>query len=271
MNFIAHNILLDNKQKTIPNSPYLIAENSWWRAAKKTINLFIKEEDKSQLRTVDLGCLEGGYAVEFARMGFQSLGIEAREENISKCNYVKQNLNLPNLSFVKDDVRNLPNYGAFDVTFCYGLLYHLDDPASFLKTMGDCTKKILLLHTHFALENDYAYDLGISKALSPIQKRLKFLDTRRNYKLSKITTNEGYKGRWYGEWQPNADKQSIEKNLEASYNNPRSFWPTKKELTKMMHAAGFDSVFEQFDFTGDTTTENYTEYNQRTMFVGIKH
>jgi hypothetical protein len=69
----------------------------------------------------------------------------------------------------------------------------------------------------------------------------------------------------------NDNIENIEKNLEASYNNPKSFWPTKKELTKALHNAGFDSVFEQFDFTGDTTPENYTEYNQRTMFVAVKH
>lgn len=272
MNFIAHNILLDNGQKTIPNSPNLVAENSWWKAARKTINLFIKNEDMSSLRVVDLGCLEGGYTVELARMGFQTLGIEVRQENIDKCHYVKQNLNLPNLAFVKDDVRNLPQYGQFDVTFCYGLLYHLNDPAAFLKTVSDCTNKILLLHTHFSLDNDLWYELGIvNKLLAPVQKRIKLFNQRRNYKLSKIMLNEGYKGRWYTEWSEHAKKQSIEKNLEASYNNPKSFWPTKKELTKILHDVGFNSVFEQFDFTGDTTPENYTDYFQRTMFVAIKH
>jgi SAM-dependent methyltransferase len=254
------------------NNPFLIAKNSWWKAAHKTINLFIPDGDKNKMRVVDLGCLEGGYTVELARLGFQTLGIEAREENIQKCNYVKQHLTLPNLNFVKDDVRNLTKYGTFDITFCYGLLYHLDDPAAFLKTIGNNTTKLLLLHTHFALENDLLYELStVNRFFAPLQKRIKFLNYRRNYKLSKLTINEGYKGRWYQEWNKNDNIENIEKNLEASYNNPKSFWPTKKELTKALHNAGFDSVFEQFDFTGDTTPENYTEYNQRTMFVAVKH
>jgi hypothetical protein len=35
--------------------------------------------DKSKFRIADLGCLEGGYTVEFARMGFQALGLEVRD------------------------------------------------------------------------------------------------------------------------------------------------------------------------------------------------
>lgn len=272
MQFIAHNTLLNDGNKTIPGSPYLIEENSWWRAAKKSLNLFIKAEDYNKLRAVDLGCLEGGYTVQFAKLGFQALGIEARQENVNKCNYVKENLNLSNLSFVRDDVRNVGNYGTFDVTFCYGLLYHLDDPANFLKTVCNCTSKVLLLHTHFSLEEDTMAELPVlNKLVTPLKKRIKFLNNRRNYKLSTLSVNEGYRGRWYYEWSKNSKRENVEKNLEASYNNPRSFWPTKTELTRMIRDAGFTSVFEQFDFTGDTTAENYIDYYQRSMFVAVKH
>jgi len=40
-------------------------------------------------RLVDLGCLEGGYAVEFARDGFDTLGIEVRQSNFKNCQRVK--------------------------------------------------------------------------------------------------------------------------------------------------------------------------------------
>jgi 16S rRNA G1207 methylase RsmC len=54
-------------------------------------------QNKNTFRIADLGCLEGGYAVEFARMGFQTVGIEVRDTNIAACNFVKANTNLPNL------------------------------------------------------------------------------------------------------------------------------------------------------------------------------
>ena len=221
----------------------------------------------------DLGCLEGGYALEFAKLGFNTLGIEVREENLSNCNFLKQDAGLNNLNFVKDDVRNLSNYGEFDIVLCYGLLYHLNDPVAFLNLLGKATTKLLLLNTHFAPERDFRYALGpINKyVIGPVQKRINILNFARNYRLSKMTTNEGYRGRWYQEWTPNADKSKIESILWASYNNDRSFWLKKKDLTTVMHKAGFNSVFEQFDYTGDIMPDNYTEYFSRAMFLGIKH
>jgi hypothetical protein len=43
------------------------------------------------LRIADLGCLEGGYAVEFTRMGFSEVvGIEVRKSNFANCMFVKE-------------------------------------------------------------------------------------------------------------------------------------------------------------------------------------
>ena len=78
------------------------------------------EGDRSEIRIADLGCLEGGFAVEFARMGFQVVGIEVRENNIAACNYVKAHTSLPNLRFVHDSAWNIAQHGSFDAIFCCG-------------------------------------------------------------------------------------------------------------------------------------------------------
>jgi SAM-dependent methyltransferase len=274
MHFTAHNVLLDNKQKTMGEQSILLSESAMWTSIAKTINYFIPSplDERQKMRVVDLGCLEAGYSVEFAKMGFDTLGIEARKENIEKCNYVKSNLSLPNLNFAQDDVRNLSNYGKFDITLCYGLLYHLNDPSQFLKQIGDCTTKMLILNTHFAPETDFRYRLGLlnSYFIAPIQKRTKLFEYQKNYRLSKISINDGYRGRWIKEWGKNTGSGKIEKLLWASYNNNISFWLCKKDLTKALHDAGFNHVFEQFDFTGDLAPDNYTEYYNRTMFVALK-
>jgi SAM-dependent methyltransferase len=275
MTFTGHNIMLDNGESTMGNRETLMAKSAFWSSIEKTLDLFIPRspEERKKLKVVDLGCLEGGYTVQFARAGFDSLGIEAREENIEKCNYVKSNLNLPNLNFVQDDARNLSKYGPFDITLCYGLLYHLDDPIEFLKGLSASTKKILFLNTHFAPERDIRYRLGpLNKHLiMPLQKRIKFLDYQKNYRLSKVTENEGYRGRWFREWNENENKAKVEKMVWASYNNHRSFWLCKKDLTNALQNIGFDSVFEQFDYTGDIAPEHYSRYYNRSMFVAIKH
>lgn len=58
-------------------------------------------------RIVDLGCLEGDYTVEFARSGFDALGIEVRQGNFENCQRVKAGTNLSTLEFARDDVLNL--------------------------------------------------------------------------------------------------------------------------------------------------------------------
>src|SRR5262245_40348103 len=70
-----------------------------------------------QLRVLDLGCLEGQYAIEFARHGARVVAMDGRDVNLAKARFVKDVLSLGNLELVKDDVRNLSKakYGEFDV------------------------------------------------------------------------------------------------------------------------------------------------------------
>lgn len=275
MNFTAHNIRLKDGSTTMNNNVPILAESAMWTSIAQTVDLFFPgtNSEGGRGKVADLGCLEGGYTAAFAQMGFDALGIEAREDNIKNCTLVKENLGLPHLNFVKDDVRNMAKYGPFDITLCYGLLYHLNDPVSFLKTLSDNTKKLLLLNTHFAPEYDLRYSLGPvnNYFLAPIQKRTHFWERQKNYRLSPITTNEGYRGRWYKEWNQRTEKSGIEKMLWASYNNDRSFWLCKKDLTKVLHNAGFNHVFEQFNFTGDLAPDHYTSFFNRTMFVALKN
>jgi 2-polyprenyl-3-methyl-5-hydroxy-6-metoxy-1,4-benzoquinol methylase len=130
--FTAHNIRLDDGTFTNPDAADSMEAYPWFVSARRILET-VFPGDKKHLRLADLGCLEGGYAVEFARMGFQVLGIEVRDANIAACNYVKSRTSLPNLVFAKDDAWNIGNHGMFDVVFCCGLLYHLDRPRNSLK------------------------------------------------------------------------------------------------------------------------------------------
>lgn len=248
--FTAHNIRLDNGEYTNPAIGFKMEEHPWLLAAKRAINV-VFPGDKSHLRLADLGCLEGGYAVEFARMGLEVTGLEIRESNLAACRYVQERTHLPNLTFVKDDAWNIAKYGPFDVIFCCGLFYHLDRPKQFLELLSSVTTKLVILQTHFATE----------------QANPKF-------GLSELTVNEGLQGRWYSEFPDAAAFKNRENTKWASWDNHRSFWLKREYLLQGLQAAGFALVAEQFDSLGGDIVESmqtgYYKTDDRGTFLGIK-
>ncbi len=159
MSFKGHNIRLSNGVTT-RDDRILLRDTPLMLAIQKTINYFVPgaKSNAANIKAVDLACMEGGYTVELARMGFNTLGIEARKEHLTNAAIVKLDSRLPNLNFILDDVRNLPNYGQFDITLCLGILYHMDAPAAFLKTLAEQTKRLLIIHTFYAPDADLKYD-----------------------------------------------------------------------------------------------------------------
>lgn len=290
LDFTAHNIRLDDGTFTISSSKPSMTDHAWYVSARRVLEL-VFPGDKRHLRLVDLGCLEGGYAVEFARMGFDVLGIEVRESNIAACNYVKSATNLPNLSFVKDDAMNVAKYGDFDVVFCCGLLYHLDRPKQFLEELARVTKKLVILQTHFSTIPKKT----ISQAeLQTPQKRLRRLINRvlvklklaeppeqpvsDRYNLSPPCEHEGLAGQWFLEFHDDESFGKRETSKWASWDNRRSFWIQREFLLQTIQDIGFDLVMEQFDGIDpggqeriiDSMLGGFYETARRGTFVGIK-
>ena len=254
--FTAHNILLDDGSYTKDQNLPVMSEDSRFISSKKLFNsLFHEATDR--IRIADLGCLEGGYVTEFARLGYDTLGVEVRQSNYDACQYVKSKTSLNNLYFTKDDVLNIERYGRFDGIFCCGLLYHLDNPKEYLKILGGITRKILILQTHFALNEEYN-SLGLNET---------------KFQLSPIEENEGILGRWYQEF-PQETMLSDKENMRwSSWQNHRSFWPTREYLLQSIYDAGFDLVMEEFDSFGPNIAQELEEKYYSTMrgtFIGIK-
>lgn len=242
--FSAHNVLLSDGSQTRPEGedPWL---EDWFSAARRCLSaLFPAGFDG--LRIADLGCLEGGFTVRFARLGFaEAVGFEVRPANFANCLYVKDRVDLPNLTFVNDDVWNLENHGAFDAVFCSGVLYHLDRPRAFLELLARAARRVAIIHTHYS-------------TVAPIAA----------YNLSELAENEGLPGRWFEE------PGSYSDNKWAAWGNPRSFWIQKEYLIEAIRNAGFPMVFEQFDQFGAQIAAEMTSpaprVPHRGMFVGVK-
>jgi SAM-dependent methyltransferase len=223
------------------------------------------------VRIADLGCLEGGYAVEFARLGFDSVGIEVRESNLAACRYVQERCNLPNLEFIRDDAWNICDHGPFDAVFCCGLLYHIDEPRRFIETMAAATTKVIIIQTHFAIDDFYAR----SKVLRPLRNMLPRAFGRTDkFKLSELCEHEGLMGRWFTEYRDQPSDEDREAAKWHSWENHRSFWLQREYLLQAIHEAGFDLVFEQFDGLRPSITNSmlggYYETDLRGTFVGMK-
>ncbi len=251
LEFTAHNIRLDDGTFTKPESTLSMAEYPWLISARRVLET-VFPGDKSQLRLADVGCLEGGYSVEFARMGFRVLGIEVRELNIAACNYAKSKTDLPNLEFVCDDAYNITEYGVFDAVFCCGLLYHLDRPKQYLETLSSVTNKLLILQTHFSLKDS----------------------TGTKFNLSPPSVNEGLAGRWYAEFANDESFRRMEATKWASWGNRQSFWIQREHLLQTIQDVGFDLVMEEFSSLEPNIAEcllgNTYQTNLRGTFIGIK-
>jgi len=176
-----------------------------------------------QLRILDLACLEGHYAIEFALHGARAVGIEIREANLSKAGFLKKELGLNNVEFYQDDVRNLSEtkYGRFDVVLCAGLLYHLDSPAVFelLDQVSGVCDRLAIFETFVSLE--------------PV--------------IPQVYKGRTYWGTDYVEHQDTDSAAEKYADLWSSIDNTRSFWLTKPSLCNALDHAGFTSVFVQLN------------------------
>jgi SAM-dependent methyltransferase len=251
VHFTAHNIRLDDGTLTKPDVGFAMEDYPWCKSAKRVLDV-VFPGDKSRVRVADLGCLEGGFAVEFARMGFRVLGLDVRESNLAACRYVKVRTNLPNLEFVRDDAWNVAKYGPFDAVFCCGLLYHFDRPRQFLELLASVTTRLLILQTHFATET-----ANQKFSLSP-----------------ELCENESLSGRWFPELVDEKAFADRENFRWASWDNRRSFWVRREHLLQAIRDVGFDLVLEQFDSLGTDIAgamlQGYYKTDDRGTFIGIK-
>lgn len=251
----AHNVVLNAEVSTLPGAIDFVEENGIVRAVRRTVESFLGA-DLRGVRIADLGCLEGGFSLAFARRGAEVLGIEARPENVEKCRLLEEHFALPNLRFDRADVKEFSRerFGAFDVVLALGILYHLDDPVGWLARLGEATEALLVVETHWAPDADDAVE-----RLRPEIRRLGPAETF-------VRGGSEYRGRWFREYESDAERDAMP---WASYSNPRSFWLTRPSILRAVAAAGFDLVYEQYDHWIHRYEAAVAE-NPRGTFVGGK-
>ena len=174
----------------------------------------------SQARVLDLACLEGHYAIEFALQGAEVTAIEIREANIEKARFAKEQMGLHKLTLAQDDVRNISveKYGHFDVIICAGLIYHLDAPDvfDFTRRMAEMCTRMTIIESQMSLQDHDSVEHG----------------------------GNTYWGLWHQEHAPEATAEEKAADRWASIDNVRSFWFTPASMCNLVAQAGFTSCFE---------------------------
>jgi hypothetical protein len=154
---------------------------------------------------LDLGSLEGSQTFQLAkRPGTSVVGIEGRDYNIEKANFIKDLLKAENVKFIQANLENTPlsNFGNFDAVFCSGILYHLPKPWKLIGEIGKITSKVFIW-THYAPGDQVTEEI------------------------------EGYQGKWTEEYGYDAPLSGL---------SEQSFWVTIPSLEKMLRENGFSQI-----------------------------
>lgn len=91
---------------------------------------------------LDLGCGLGHYAKLLHGHGLDVLAVDGRSENVEEARRRH-----PQLKFQVADAQdpNLAQLGKFDLVFCFGLLYHLENPFRVIRSIAKLSSKLILI------------------------------------------------------------------------------------------------------------------------------
>ncbi len=173
-------------------------------------------EDRTIL---DLACMEGLFAIEFARQGAKVLGVDGRQGHVARAAFAAEAIGLENVEFRQGDVREFNADGKqFDLVLALGILYHLDAPDvfEFVHAFHGLAGRAAIIDTHYALRAEETW----------------------NYEGST------YSGISIREHDPTDSAEERERAAGSSLDNVASAWLTKPSLFNLLGDAGFTSVYE---------------------------
>jgi hypothetical protein len=104
------------------------------------------------MRVLELGPMEGAHTYQLSKLGAESvLAIEANTHAFLRCLVMKEILQPANVRFLLGDCLAYlqQNQARFDMIFCSGILYHMQDPFELIRAMAARTDRIFLWSHYF--------------------------------------------------------------------------------------------------------------------------
>jgi SAM-dependent methyltransferase len=175
------------------------------------------------LRILDLGCGEGGFALELGKQGAEVVAIEGRAALAEKAEFARDALGLRHVSIVRGDVRRLSaeEHGFFDVVLALGILDRLDAPAVFdvAKRVGSVCKGFVLVEARLAARP----------------------------RASHLSDGIVFRGAPRREHAATASRAERLAAVEQSLDNEQSFLLTRRSILSLLARSGFTSIAETLD------------------------
>ncbi len=175
--------------------------------------------DLSGKRVLDVGCGVGHLAQFFVKRGCEVVCVDGREENINRLHSIYPGLVAHSIANVETE--SLSDFGAFDIVFCYGLLYHTENPIAALRNIASVGSDLLLLETMIC---DYDSPvLRIEDETKTVSQGLKGLGCRPSPSFVVVGLNRvGFKYVYAPKYPPQHQEFRFEwkNNLDSWRNGP---------------------------------------------------
>lgn len=101
------------------------------------------------IRCLDVGCHEGFFSFEMAKIAKNVKGLDIRRESVEKAELIRTLKDIDNVEFDVSDCYRLASIVSepYELTLFLGVLYHLDNPIGALRSVSEVTKEICILET----------------------------------------------------------------------------------------------------------------------------
>ncbi|EJZ20298.1 class I SAM-dependent methyltransferase [Rhizobium sp. Pop5] len=129
---------------TFFDEPYYIEINrARWAMAEAVLDRLPRLD-----RCIDVGCGPGWFSERLVKRGLDVLGLDGRDELV-----VAAAARVPKGKFITQDITNpnaVQDLQPAELVFCFGLLYHLENPFAAIRNLHRITAQYLFIETQIA-------------------------------------------------------------------------------------------------------------------------
>lgn len=145
---------INTREKHVDSPGYNI--NKW-----KRLLPIIESLDPKDKTFLDIGCSDGFYSIEIAKMGAKHVtGTDLDDLRIKRANFAKKVLDIKNVTFDTLDLYEVNNNYEYDVVIGLGLLHRIPDMLTCLELMCKIGKTVLVEFKTYKSDDDVLYDHG---------------------------------------------------------------------------------------------------------------